>query len=103
MNLDIDDPDEVIAAATGFTTAIDTVGELVTLVTGELEPPRRPGSALDRVLADRLGWIVDTFDGALRNDAGRTALTLRQITETARALGAADIAGGQATRWTGAG
>ncbi|MFC3963081.1 hypothetical protein [Nocardia jiangsuensis] len=103
MNLDIDDPDEVIAAATGFSTAIDTVGELVTLVTGELEPPRRPGSALDRVLTDRLGWIVETFGGALRNDAGRTALTLRQITEAARALGAADIAGGQAMRGTGAG
>ncbi|WP_327148015.1 hypothetical protein [Nocardia sp. NBC_01329] len=96
--LDMDDPDEVIAASGKFTTALTTAAGDVGTVVDDLVLHSRADSPLDRALVQKLEWIHTTFGNAV-SAAGSQAETTRDITVVgARAISNSDIDGGTAVR-----
>ncbi|WP_069159713.1 hypothetical protein [Nocardia altamirensis] len=92
--LDMDDPSEVLAAASRFTGAIGAANGQVARVAQALTPREHPGSAIDDALVDRAAWVRATFERALAVSGARAAAVYRRALVTVRALEDADAVGG---------
>ncbi|WP_280442703.1 hypothetical protein [Nocardia brasiliensis] len=88
--LDIDDPSEVLAAASRFTDAVDVVNGQVAQVARDLTPHERPGSAIDAALVARADWVRAAFEKALAESGARAAAVHRRTRTTVRALADTD-------------
>jgi hypothetical protein len=96
--LDMDDPLEVITAASRYTGAVTTAAEQTSRTVGDVTLPSTdtPGtwSALDGVLADKTRWIKTTVTNATGRSADRADVVLYDTVIGALALGHADKVGG---------
>lgn len=72
---DTDDPDEVIAKAGGFTTAVTSMTGHIGGVTDDMIVHTKPRSALDRALVQKLAWVQETFQNAVRETDGQARKT----------------------------
>lgn len=98
--MDIDDPEDVKAAARAFGTAMTSMtGAVGATVAGEMNPDLRAGaSSLDRALVSKLDWIHTAFAAAVRETDSQTATTGEVTVFAANTLGNADIDGATVVR-----
>ncbi|MBF6175655.1 hypothetical protein [Nocardia blacklockiae] len=96
--LDMDEPDEVVAASSKFKVAMTAVADHVDAVAGGLELPRRPESPLDQGLAVVHRWIPKTLLAGSGGIVSHADTTHRQATDTATVLASADVDGGTRVR-----
>lgn len=99
--VDIDAPQEVIAASGRFAGAITSVTDRVGAISGDLALPSRPESMLD----DRLGavnrWIAATLANARIRQAHFATATHQQATNTTNMLADAETTGAAAVYGSG--
>ncbi|BCK57283.1 hypothetical protein [Nocardia wallacei] len=92
--LDMDEPDEVIAAAGKFRAAVTSVTDHVDAVADDLNLPRGPQSPLDHGCAGVHRLIPAMLREATPAHAGYAITTNQNATETTTVLATADIDGG---------
>ncbi|WP_216897858.1 hypothetical protein [Nocardia alni] len=100
---DIDDPEEVIAAAGRYRLAASAVTDRVEGTLRELVLPRRAESVLDRALAARLHWVCAALSRRVDGHVARVDTSIRFAVTAVRALEDADRTGAGHIRGSGPG
>jgi hypothetical protein len=89
--IDMDDPREVIAAGGTFTTSITATTGDVGRIVDDMIVHSPAASPLDRALVEKLKWVQDTFENAVKDTDGQARITLDVTVAGASAIGNADI------------
>ncbi|MBF6164667.1 hypothetical protein IU486_07750 [Streptomyces gardneri] len=95
---DTDDPDEVVAAARKFRTAITTVGGQVATISDGFVAPRRPESEIDRQLVALTHRMRAMFKRAERANGRRVDAATQVTAQVSYTHGDADRAGAAEVR-----